>query len=990
MRTSVLVSFCILVSSQLFVVSSHADQSELLIKKFKKVKMQLAPNDPSMPLITLRLADLLSDKARKLTMTEVNQGCVSNCFAGSKERKEALGYYQEAIEKLPSSKKGKILVQMGHLYQLNSQDDKAKKLYLDTMKKFPDTELAYEATFSLAEMFFKDRNFAKAAPLYEKVKNSKFKKRKGLAYYKHSWCQFNNGQVKLGIAGLSKILITPELLTRNGGADVISVDNEFKEEVSRDLATFYTKSAATIEDAQQIYKLSPPSTRQSNIDYFASELERIGKKKLASQVWQLVMNSETNPKKRLEHHIRLAQLEREQGQMKESLGHFSRSLALWSQVEGCAGDDSCKELKVRLRKYILDWNRDEKKSSAQLVGAYKEYISVFPKEVDMLLWGAQAAQKVKDWPQTEQFYIAAHEAQTVPPSGKDIPVKEKILLLYVELSEMSSDEAMKVRAYNYYLSKSTEKSKIVDVKYQQAHRLYENKKYEQASVALKAVALLPGSSSIKVKQQAADLALDALVILKKDKDIEVWSSEFASRFKDKSSEYLEISKKSILNQSAKISQNLDDPEATDKAWAALSRISLAGASESVKLNYYKNKMLLAEKLKRYDDMGLAANELLGFKASTETDRQLALGKKAWLAELRLDFKSALEANQKLKLSSLTPSQKALKLAMLTELSGAKKNIYLDQFLKKTKNKEKARAVALMKVESSSNKLQALKKYKKILSQQPELYTSLYYNLAIESENPKVGTHLLKNKSFANTAGGKSIWRIGFLTKFDSLKEQLTSHQITTANQKTLNKSLKKRISYLNQLEKAVGRAAQKEDWLSQVVSVRLLADQSDRFYKELISLPIPEGLSSQEQQQYLQLLSQQASPYSIKAKELNSTYEKFWVDPNLVQAFEGQFKNCSVLVCKRYEKELNYITEIAPIVIKSKIEMIIAGYKNQPKVSVPSLQTLEAARESVRKDPMNVSYLNQLLSVEKQAGNQSMVSYLKERIDKIKNSKEVF
>ncbi|PIS11427.1 MAG: hypothetical protein COT73_03970, partial [Bdellovibrio sp. CG10_big_fil_rev_8_21_14_0_10_47_8] len=145
-----------------------ADSRDLLIEKLSQVQTRLSPKDPSNVPVTLRLADLLSDRARLDSMKELESGCTV-CKAGAKDRKLAMKLYQEVLDRTPSSSKGKVLIQLGHLSQLNSNEEKAVTFYQQALNSSSAADIESESHLALAEIYFKRHDFLSARNHYEKV-----------------------------------------------------------------------------------------------------------------------------------------------------------------------------------------------------------------------------------------------------------------------------------------------------------------------------------------------------------------------------------------------------------------------------------------------------------------------------------------------------------------------------------------------------------------------------------------------------------------------------------------------------------------------------------------------------------------------------------------------------------------------------------------------------------------------------------------------------
>lgn len=967
-----------------FGAGVDAQTSDLLIKKFERVYLQLPPGDDSRVPVTLRLADLLAEKARRLAMDEMNNGC-TECVAGAQERKDALKYYLEVVEKLADDKRSRVLSQMGHLYEMNGETEKALKLYSDVIVAEKNPALLGEVHLSMAELQFRRANYPLAQKHYEAALGFAEFERRGFAAYRLAWTQFNLGNLKDSIAGLIKILHSPELLTRSGASagGAVSVDKQFQEEVSRDLATFVARRGMTMDDVVMIYEQSPEAAKLANVIYLASELERLGQTGQAVKVWRFLQDKQGDPLKRLEGHIRLAQLELNQQHRPESVKEYGSALRLWTQVGNCTQNE-CKEMLSRLKNYIVDWNREEKRHpSAELFETYEQYLATFPQELDMTVWAAQVAQERQEWLKAYALLGTAATLRTSASeaAAKDMPTHEALLLSQVEVAEKSKSEEMIGRSLDEYLAKTKEKSKWVDVHYQRAHRLYKANKYAEAAEALKIVALLPENQAVEVKKQAADLALDALVLLKRDQDIEAWAQQFAAAFKGQSNDYQNIAHRSVLNQVASLANEKATTQDLQKAWETLNRMDVAHAADAEKITYFKNRLILAEKLKNLDEVSSSIDKLTAIKSVTPEDKQFALSRKAWLAEMQLDFKTALVTSEKLQMPEIQPDQRALKLAMYADLAGAGADNYYRQFLKTGTDKEKRQAVAAKLVRESAKPQKALDDLASILKENPELYASLQYEIYLKDGNRQVALSRLSGKQFANTLSLKVLWKEDYLARYVKAKAEITGHAMKAETEKVLGRSLEQRMKMLSGLERLLKEAVEHEDWSTQMLTVQLLGAESNRFYQELLSLPMPEGLSPEQQNEYLQALSQQAGPHQIRAQELQTKTQEFWAHENLVGDFAKKMPVFAGAERDKYVMELSLVAAAAPEALKPQLEQILQTPAQQKLV--PTIAELEGARQQVRSQPFNRGSLENLLTLEKKMGREAMVVYLENRLAKL-------
>lgn len=953
-----------------------AKTRDLLIQKLTQVYLNLAPADASKVGITLRLADLHAERARIDAMKELESGCVT-CTAGKDDRLKALAYYQEVLPKVTDSSLGKVLAQVGHLYEMTGNEAQAIATYEQILKEQKAPSAMGEAHLSLGEVFFKRREYAKAKEHYAAVMALPQASSKGLAAYRFAWCEFNDGQLDNAIQGLVKILKSPELLTRNGAPGVVQIDKQFHEEVSRDLATFIARRPVTVADAQLVFEMSPEQARMGNLAFLSNEVERLGQAQAAIALWRFTQEKQSKPQARMEGHIRLAQLQMEQKMRPEAIKDFEAALALWTQLGTCNEND-CREMKTRLRKFVVDWNRVEKKSpTAELLSSYRSYLKVFPQEADMNLWAAQVAAELKDYPAAlELNHSAARIALKAGKDDKEAASQiEAGLLGAIEVAELSKDTGLLHKAYDAYLADSRDRKKAVDVQYQKAHLLYEKADYAQAAEALRSVALLK-EGAVDVKKQAADLSLDALVLLKDDTRLEAWSLEYAKAFPQSAKEFASISRKAVLNQSVQVANSTGD-----QAWATLSRFDVAGASNEEKAAFYKNKLILAEKLQKFGDAREIVDQMLRVPNLSIEDQQYALTRKAWLAELVLDFDGALVATEKISLAN-EDGKKWLKLAMYADLASKDPRPYYGQFLKQSKDDDKNVAISAQLVRDSKEPLKEIEKQKAILAKRPEVFAGLYLEIFGQSRDPKTAAEVLKKalatSGLAQTPSGKILARIAFLDEYSALRAKVTAHQLDGSNQKKMAQTIKARIALLEQTEKLAGRAVESGDWTSQLVSLDLLAKQSERFYQEILSLPVPAGLSSEEEQQYLMLLSQQAAPHQLRASDVSKKISEFWANDSALAKLDealGQERGARRAILVREVQALN---EVAPDT--KKVQFTAMLEKKEAPQSLPTLAVLEGARQAVRENPMDRTRIEALLSLEKQMGRAAMVAYLEGRL----------
>ena len=356
-----------------------------------------------------------------------------------------------------------------------------------------------------------------------------------------------------------------------------------------------------------------------------------------------------------------------------------------------------------------------------------------------------------------------------------------------------------------------------------------------------------------------------------------------------------------------------------------------------------------------------------------------------MAEMMLDFNTAMIATEKMQ-TTLKPDEKALKLAIMADLSGKTSAAYYGQYLKVSKDDENKKLVAAEMVRKSKTPEKEIETYRPYLEKSPQLMAQLYSETFAKNSSAGILNKVVKDSKLKNTDSGKLMSRVAFLKEFDAFQLKLTSHKLDTSNDRKLAASIKGRAALLDKMEAMTKTAIQDGDWTSQLVSIDLLAKESERFYQELISAPMPQGLTGDEESEYLNLLSAQAAPFQTKAADAKAKTEQFWKNsqwmPSLKASWEQKPLRNLVAV------EIAALKKIAPAAYQSDLAMFDVNQIDRTeaaKAERPSMQEVQAARSKVHQDPMSASALKNLMNLEKKSDNTAMVQYLQTRIDNLNN-----
>lgn len=957
--------------------ANRAAARSMMIEKLARVVLGLPESDTARVGVELRLADLLSERARADQKDELGKGCTT-CSSGTKDREQALRYYKEALPKLDGEASARVLLQMGHLHQMNNSDTEAMTLYKRIQngsgQGFSE-EVRAEAELALADIYYKRRQYNEAASLYTSVIGRDGKIAKGYAAYRLAWSDFYQGRTDKAIATLEKVLTTPALLTRSSVMESNEIDPQFQEEISRDLVTFYVQKGATLETAQKIYTLSPEKARLTHLFFLSTELERLGQKKSATEVLTFLQQKENRLNFKLEGQTRLAQLNMEMKDHSAALTNYEKALQLWPTVcTGKTDDLQCREIATRLKNVVIDWHKIEKSNpTPELKQAFTLYIQSFP-EGDIVLQGALVAQNLKDYPQAEKWLELATTA-----FASNADKLETVLLARIELGEMAKDKAMQERSLNAYVAKSQKKSKMLEVEYQLARLIYDRNENEKAANALHAVVMSPSKGPQSLRETAADLSLDALGQMKNDVLITEWSAEYAKLFPAKAKEFSSVSAKASLNRSASVSTT--NAKDALKILGAVSFKDLASEDQKLLL---KNRILLAEKTENWPTARIAVDDYLGLKGLSTEEKDFGIEHKAYLAELVLDFKTAYAA---LKSQSKAPSN--YRMALMADLAGDDPTPYLQKQLATSTDAKEKRTLASKIILDSKDGQKEWSKHRDLFKVDPEAFADLARTLYARNPSPAFFSAVKAQSSLKATSGYRMIVREDIFATYEKKGAELKAHTLKSNTDRALVASIKERAKLLSEIEKLAKSAVDLGDFTSQLITLDLLSKESGRFYTDLIGLPVPAGLSPEEEQQYMTMLSEQAGPHRTKSEDLAQKVKDFWAEDKAFTELKSAYAGSDSAVRKLLTREIDLLSQAAP---PDKKAMLVAMVNSAPAaatvtkvVSAPK-GNVESAREDLRKDPLSENKVENLLVVEKKFGATPMVSYLEQRLELLKKN----
>lgn len=941
-------------------------------------------NAASRPAIQLRLADLYSDRARLKAMAEIEKSC-NDCHEAQKDRKTAIKYYQDALPNAKKEDQGSIVLQIAHLLNLNGQSSKSSELYTSIANAKAGTyssESKGMAFSALGEIQFRKGDFKNALKNFRSAKQNTLKNR-GFVEYRIGWCLLNLGQEKQATKTIVNLLQNPELMATQT-TDGKTVDITFIDDVSGDLALFLARGTVSLREVNLLRNLSPDKARRNNLKTLAEETDRLGKKGASLVVWAAYVDEgDVSNTEKLEVQTRVAQIFYDMNKQDLAANAYEKALNIWKK-NGCQEKQICDDLKIRLKKFVTAWNKSQKdKPTMNVFRAYIAYLNVFNDDAEMFHWAAIVGEINKRYAQAADLFhqaavLAAGELKKTPDNKTMKNIFEGSMLAEIEMAEATKNKARQEQAYNFYLAMNPAGEKAFEVRYQRAHLFYESKNYTQGLAEFHFLATQPGKANRDLKVKSADLALDTLVAMKNDKELQNRSLEYARMFPERQKEYLKISRTASLNMVEDKSQD------AVAALAILNATNMNGASDAEKIKFFKNKIILAQKARELEQVKSAANELLKIKSLSNADQEYAMEQKVWVSELQLNFSESYRLTQKMDLPRLSKSDRLLRLALLAELAGRNARSHYEQYLSMNRNSRAGHLVRVTLIKNANYSWREIDKHLSYLRNSPDLLAPLVLEAFAAKKDYAKAERLLKTTKIGRYAAGQTLGRYISLQDLWKFDREIRNHRLLGYNDHALTKSLNERLKLIAKSEKNAKWAIQKHDWTLQVLTLSQLSRENKRLYKDIMALPIPSKLKGEDRQRYQQLLAQRSQPYADRAAQIEREVAAMWSESNTWQNIEAVYQQASPELRSLYRNELVTLSQSAPDSAKNRLDNLL----NTP-YRRPTRQQVMFARRELEADPFSESKVQRLRDLESQSGGTSMVAYLDARLNELKKRKSL-
>jgi tetratricopeptide (TPR) repeat protein len=1034
----------VLLSSSLSSVAHSADKAtakmneathDLVIEKLERA-LKSAKSDETISLIPVRarLADLYAERARLKAMTEAEASCL-NCNGARADRVMALKLYAIVENEAGKEQKGPLLLQMAQLYKLNSEPQRSLAIYERIIHggELSHSHVVLAQGYSgRAEYRFGRGEFAQAQVDFETAVKFSPKVRRGPLVHRVAWCQLNRGEQPAAVATLIRILKSPELLTRETTTGPM-FDASFQDDVSHDLATFVSRGTVGKREIALVSSLSSKKGQRENLKHLASETERLGNKEAALAAWDAFLSIEGDDQDRLETMVRVARIRFDLGEKAEALKTLETATKLWKS-KGCADVAICDGLRGHVRRMVSDWNRAEKKKpTLDLLAAYRAYLSLFEDDIEMTFWAAIVARGTDRSDESVSLYrrssILAAKADTKSPSTpKNVrEILESSLVGEIEMAEALSKEAsalassstsnsnsnskskaksvaksdlksaknsqptaiaalvangFKAResAYEHYLDLNPTGAMAHQVRYQYARLPYEMGNTKEAVDRLETFAtsnecrMTRDSAKSGLCIQAADLDLDARVLLKEDAAIEKSANNFSKIYPTRKAEYQRIARTSALKQAEVMSP--------DDALEKLVLVDLSTVDQPERIKFLKIRLETAEKARNMPALKQSAHELLAVRGLSEGDREFTQSRLAWAYEMSFEFNEAYRITKSLKLKSMRPADRELRLALLAELSGHNPKQHEERFLELSGDLERKALVRAKLIRTSKNPAFEFRRHERELARVPAVLASLGLDVYSRSGDRSMAEAILRNRRVVHEPAAVAIEHHLFFAEFSKVDSRIRNHKVQTGSDYLTQSTLTQHMQLLGQLEAAANSAIAKQDWAEQVVTLSAVSRENTRLASIIGTLPVPHKLKAKQREAYTQALAAKAKVYTDKHQAINEKLDLLWANVGAADELTQILSQTQVQKTQAMlAHDIQIVSAVAPSGVQSKLESALSKIARKP-----AQEEIVSAIKSVKSKPFNERNLEHLRELESGNGSsETMVAYLDGRLAQLKD-----
>lgn len=931
-----------------------------VIAKLAQILPALQDDPKKQNTVQIRLADLYAERARYMEVAAGEKNC-TDCKEAKSDRLKAIELYSSGLAKsdLETQKKG--YPQLAYLLLATDQSAKATQVYQGMLKNPKLKSLHPKAHLGLGDIYYTDAKYKAALVELNLAKRNADKNDVSYITYRSAWSKLNMGETAVALTWMRTAI----------NQATANKQTAFRKDLMRDYATMLARSNFGTNEVNAFAKMSPEADRAENLKFLGDEAERLGNKRGAILIWAQYSRSGENDQAEvlLKFALNYYDLD-DQPKALQYLGKTTKAL----KDEKC---EDCKKVEKDWRAFLVNWNKKEKtEPSKNLLQAYSLYLEASPEDFEVLIWAGQVAQAQNNPVLAYSFYDRAAVAAY---KQKKVKETESTSTVAMEVADSTNRVDLREKSLNRYLELNPKGPKRNLAKYQLAYIAFNRKQYDDAASEFKALALNKEWNDMNLRVQSADLNLDALTILKQDKEIRSNANLFAREFKTKAIHFSEIGRKVTMNILVKLVTDPNGSRSEIRSEIEILRsYPIAHLSNTDKIAHNKNLILAAEKVGDVNTVAAMSSALLKTPGVSAADEEFAKRSLLWVAELKLEFKAAYKIAMSMKMADQKGAQRDLRLGLLAELAGINPEGHFNDFIKHGGSVRKSNELRVKMIRRASNKWAKLNSYLPKLRQTPDVLASITLELHLVQPNPRQVAQILNIRGVNKTPEGFYLVKLRQRDEYKSYRQSIANGKLDRRNDRALQRSMKSRIAVLEQLKRRYDNALATGDIPLQAMILSTIETENRRFYRQIQAMPAPRGLRAAEKVQYQTLLDQQSKPFLTTADEAKTNLEKTVPDNSKAMSeLEKALQSSDTLQRRLATNELR---TLRPYMSNGQI----SDFKDVLEDTRVSSREIENIRKEIRMNPLNTSVLKELRELEARRANGPLIAYLDERIEQLK------
>lgn len=918
-------------------VTLDRETHDALIGQLQEVRQNLKPQDVSYIPTTLRLADLLSDRARLLEM-QSGDGQVNNENQIKADRTSAIGLISQIEKSLGPEQKSKVDLQKAQLFQMIGREQAAIQLLQNVRRDTSrvKTDEYWTATDLLADLAFSKGEFPKALAFYQELR--KANRSVDFADYRIAWCELNLGREAQAVTRMESVLSRAKL------------DEGLRKEATHDLVIFYARrpfNKKTIEKIQA-YSARSQSDAKENLRSYADELKRLGKKKESATVFVSYLSTTDATDSTLDAKADLFE-------NLVDIGRTKQALNILDDIVQVPCKEMCADVQNKIHRTLHNWAAEQKlKPSADLMKAFAIYSKQRPLDNNALLLGIKTAQEGNKHREAMALLTVLIKETT------DAKVLETALKAQIASAEKTKDAALREQAYRDYIARGTDQNIKNQATTELVRALAERKNYVEAEkVAL-------AELNRKESNEVADILL---ATYQKSKQIEKQRDLSLRLAKgNANSVYFKEYKRATL---VYVKERIDTNKADASDLKLLIEIAERTNNPLEQYRVLTDAYLVALDIQDFSNMKISADRLVVVaKKLGKKEQRLAYEKRIYVADLELDFATSLKF-EKLMGSNSSNFRMALK----SRLGGQPDLALEKRILTSSATVEQKMWILEQQIINGADPIKTLSKNKTIVAKSKELHSRLVL-MALARSNPKdVQRYVEGTPSLRGSFVDITMKRRKALKAMQSEFQRLGSMKIPMNSMPAFDRKLNQFVEGLHGFEvryvsggaDATLNLIAKTNWL--VLNKKLINDLT----AATTQLAVPKRIKDA----FNRGLTAQLGMLKQKVAATEASLDSQWSAQQIEQSFEKVLAVAHPLQKRAVIEEIALWKSATQAPLNQKWALILKNIDQRSDSS--SHSKLAQLYGELKKNPFKRDLVKQLAQAEEARGNHLVAAFLSER-----------